>query len=82
MNIEEKVIRAYSAAASHRDPFWVVSIHVSQDVVDWLKSKMATVDDSAAGRPWLNPTLWGYPVVVERGWEPGRVSVRAEMQIL
>lgn len=77
-----KLLVAYGTAmrASHQGGR--ISIRISRDVADWAKDNWLAKVDEGAWVPPMVRTCWGFPLHVEEAWEPGRVVVTTDTEIM
>lgn len=75
--MRDRMAAAYGAAMAAAHGPKRVTIHVGQDVWGYLIFINAGLlrDREAA------PTLWGFPIFVEKGWDIERIVVRTEEEI-
>lgn len=58
-----------------------VRIHVAEDVWEEFKAMARRYREQRVVDAITNPTLWGFDILCEMAWEPGRVVVRTETEI-
>lgn len=65
--------RTYFTAIEAQSLCRSVQIHVGQEVWDALRARAAKLCDKITESP--NPTMWGFPILLEETRAPGHVSI-------
>lgn len=69
-----RITSAYHEALRAGDNTAYVSVHVGQEVWDWCRT---LANQASAHTDFGVRTMFGFPLVLEKDWEPHRMEVRA-----